>query len=522
MAGFMATKIQTTASRRRFLVWGTMGAAAFFVPTLAGCSGGSKKEAPDSDYIGSYRAAYIIPTVSENGTFSYSVAQKGDMIGSFVDSSTNATRAFSGHVDNNGTFSGTTTDIDGTSFATSGTVSKVISSSTGGDFRQNRKGTMYSGSFSYLTTGVTAPTDSQYAGAYSGSYNLSGETAGPASYSIDKLGGVTGFVTTNGQTGTLRGQVSNTGSFTGTVAYASNDVATLNGTLAISTTAGQSAGNVVETRGGVSRPGTFGAPTPLAATTPFLVAFRGTYGISDLNDSGDVSFTVDPSGSIAGSFNQNNNSVAGVFAGSISSDGNFNGTLTYPATSGATAYTRSIQGKMVKGSSNSADKLQADFTVQDASGAVHPGSLDATLNAASNEDSIFRGSFIQSATLRFSPYQLVGAPGGIIASSSASLTVDKEGKLIGFLADGTKISGAVTNDGRLNGALALPDNVTTYLITGKVSNQQVFVDTTNYNADPIVPSSTQSAGIAINFQVTINGINYPGRLTATGGFQAGN
>ena len=76
-----------SASRRRLLVWGAFGAAAVCVaPVLSGCSGGTKHGPDDSVYAGSYRAAYTIPTANENGTFSYSVAQKGDMIGSFVDS----------------------------------------------------------------------------------------------------------------------------------------------------------------------------------------------------------------------------------------------------------------------------------------------------------------------------------------------------------------------------------------------------------------------------------------------------
>ncbi len=542
MAGFTTNKTHKAvfaATRRRFLVLGTASAALCLFPVLAGCSGGSKKDAPDSDYVGSYRAAYTIPGVAENGTFSFSVAQKGDMIGSFVDSSSNASRAFAGHVDNNGTFSGTTTDTNGaTTFATSGTVSKVVSSSTGGDFRQNRNGTTVSGSFSYLISGIAPATDSPYAGAFSGSYNLSGQVAGPASYSIDKQGNVTGFVTTNGVTGTLHGQVNATGALTGTIAYSANDTATLTGAIATSTTNGQTAGNFVEARGGVSRPGTFGAPIALASNTPFLGAFRGTYGIADINDSGDVSFTVDPSGKIAGSFNQNNNGVAGVFAGAIASDGNFNGTLTYPATGSAAAFTRSIQGKMVKGGAAASDKLQADFVVQDTNGVIHPGSLDTLLNAASNEDNIYRGGYANNyqnpvaptlanpnanppilanpGKVAFYPFVLFGTVGSPVPEKAGiTLTIDKQGKVIGTVygTDGSALTltGSVTNDGRFTALLS--NDANSYQIVGKLSKQ--VVSTVNQTT----PSQlSQLAGIAADFQVTINGKDYTGTFAAPGGF----
>lgn len=486
------------ASRRRFLVWGAFGAAACCVPGLAGCSGGTKHGPDDSVYAGSYRAAYSIPSVNENGTFSYSVAQKGDIIGSFVDSSNNTTRAFNGHIDNNGSFSGTTQDGIN-SYPTSGTISKVVSSATGGDFKQTRSGVVLPGSFTFVTTGVTAPTDSPFVGAYSGSFNLSGQNAGPASYSIDKQGGVTGFVTSgkNG-TGTLRGQVSNTGAFTGTVAYASNQTATLTGALATST-GGVPAGNIVQTLNGVSTPGSFGAPIPLPANSPYLGSYQGTYGVPDTSEAGDVSFTVDPSGTIAGSFNQNNNTPAGAFAGSIASDGNFNGSITYPNA------TRTITGKMaiVNG------KLQADFQVQDAGGSVaYSGNFDTTPGAAKNVDSVFRGAYANS-------YKIPGfgiAPNPVInTSSDLSITIDKEGKFVGTL-DRFQISGSVTSDGRVTGAISNGGII--YPLVGKISKQLV----PNDPAD----STKSGAGVAGNVVVSISGADYSGFFQIAGGFTGGN
>lgn len=537
------------ASRRRFLFWGAFGAAAACIaPVLTGCSGGTKHGEPDSTYIGSYRAAYTIPSANENGTFAYSVARSGDIIGSFVDSSTNVTRPFSGHLKNDGLFSGTTMDGNN-SYPTSGTVSPVVSSSTGGNFNQMRNGTLFAGSFSFVTSGVTPPTDSTYAGAYSGSFNVSGQTAGPASYSIDKQGGVTGFVTSNGETGTLRGQVSNTGAFSGVVTYPSGQ-GTLTGALAASGTPGLPAGNIVQTKGGVSAPGSFGAPIPLPANSPFLGAYRGTYGVPDSNEAGDLSFTVDPSGAIGGSFNQNNNAPAGVFAGSIAGDGNFVGTVTYPtlpaSTSGdPTTAVRTIAGKVAAGTGSAVGKLQGDFRVQYVSagqsvGPNRPGSLDVTLGAASNVDSIFRGSYANAFHLPISPiaanpnatppqaavdgyeglipFGVSAAPFGTVPQAAGfSFSVDKQGKLVGSVSDQSSgvvstLTGSVTNDGRFTAVLATPTG--SYPLVGKLSKQGVLTK----DATAATPKNGFSPGVSANFQVKVNGTDYPGFFFAPGGF----
>ena len=101
-------------TRAAFLMsLGTLSLAA-----LAGCAGGAP---PDSEFVGNYLSTYTLPAIGENGTFSFTVEQKGRMVGSFTDATTNLVYAFEGVVENKGKFTGadltgadlTGADLDG-------------------------------------------------------------------------------------------------------------------------------------------------------------------------------------------------------------------------------------------------------------------------------------------------------------------------------------------------------------------------------------------------------------------------
>jgi hypothetical protein len=205
----------------RLIRWATglgLPATVFLGLLGAGCGTGAP---PDNHYRGSFRSQYSIPATNEVGTFTFSVAQKGDMVGSFVDANTNTTNSFAGTINNNGHFDGNVT-VGGAAFPISGTlnITGTTGSVPGGNFEETRAGVPVEGSFSLLTV-ATSPTNSAFAGAYANPASIPGfavlgsqsalPTASNLSITVDTEGKFVGSVGAL----TLLGSISSDGRFTG-------------------------------------------------------------------------------------------------------------------------------------------------------------------------------------------------------------------------------------------------------------------------------------------------------------------
>lgn len=431
-------------TRARFLV--TMGALS--LAALAGCSAGAP---PDSQFQGTYTAAYTIPGVAESGSFSFSVEQKGKMIGSFTDGSTSKVYAFDGVVKNNGSFTGTVQD-GAKSYPTSGllvtgTSGAATAGTPGGDFKQTRDGVEYRGNF--VIGGTITTVTSDYRGIYSGVYNVPGlKISGLNSFTVDSKGTITGSMTRGSETGLLTGVISNTGAFTASIKF-SDIIYPLVGTL-VKTGDGSSQGNFTITTGGVTYPALFSKSDTVVAggDSPFQGAYRGTYGIPEKGENGNLSFTVDPSGSLSGFFSQSANLPVGTLVGAFQNDGTFSGTLTYaPGSPAPYDNPRAIVGKI--GASKVGGSSAGDFIVT-INSVNTAGNFEVT--RSSDPNSIYRAAYTDAGLFPVA-FDASKVPGGVFTTSdSVNISVDKQGSVIGSLGD-HKVDLRVTNDGRISGSV---------------------------------------------------------------------
>lgn len=526
-------------SRSAFLY--SLGATGAFI--LTGCGSGTTK---NTVYNGAYRSAYTISGLNEAGAFNFTVDVKGSITGS-LDNQNGTIREVSGSLNNDGTFTADTLNrANNVRGRLTGTMSglgeipipgapPVSNPVTGGNFTLSENNIQTSGSF--LVNGdIPAPGTSGFQGFYNGVYNIPElNQNGTTSFSVDAAGRMTGQLTKNDETGLLTGNVQSTGAFTASVAFR-NETSTLTGTL-VRTDDNSTLGNFTQTVGGRLVGGSFGPTTVQTGDSQFAGAYRGTYSIPEQGENGNVSFTVDPSGSLTGFFSQSNNSPVATFTGAFNNDGRFTGNLSYEATTGLT--TRAITGKL--GTSQVNNKLAGDF-VMTINGVNKPGNFEVAIGA-SEPDSIFLGTYagpsisdgiyvsdVTNSPLDFLQVQpdqdsiafQTSQPTGVVTIISVS--VDREGSVIGALG-GISVSGRVTNDGRFTGkwgGFNLQGIISKQLIKevqDTTITQTVRDATTGVVTTPGGVKYTYQflAGFAGNLTVTVNGQNYNVFIQGIGG-----
>ncbi|MDX1933299.1 MAG: hypothetical protein SFU56_11885 [Capsulimonadales bacterium] len=508
--------------------YGVIVAATVPAIVLSGCGAKSK---PDTQYRGSYRAAYTIPAVNEAGTFTFTVEQKGGMTGSFIDNNSGKIYAFNGEVATSGYFSGTLKNGPD-SFRIEGTLNISGPTTGGGDFKQTRSNQEYRGSFSLTDTVITPTPGSSYRGPYSGSYNIPGlgET-GTLSFSVNSRGDINGSWTRENETALFTGTVQESGAFAGTIAFATENLA-ISGTLNRTTNATTS-GNFQLVQGGKSFPGTFGSTdTAPAGDSPFQGAYRGTYSVPESQENGNLSFTVDPRGKLTGFFSQSSNKPVGTFTGAFNNDGTFVGNVTYDPSTNLAA--RPITGKLQTSELNG---LKAGDFVWTIDGKNYPGNFEVGIGA-SEPDSIYRGAYggpnisngisfssTSGATgTRLDNPELAGDADSLVldANNNArvtgtvttlTFTIDKQGRLVGTLG-GYPLDVRVTNDGRVFGTY---DG---FPVRGNISRQLIRV-LLSFDIDTekrkITYSYGDKDGIAGDLIVTINGREFPASIAGVGG-----
>ena len=498
-----------TKTRRGFLV---ATVSCGFAVLMAGCGGGTPDNSP---YQGTYRSQYTIPSLNESGFFSFTVDIKGKLNGSFTNSVNNTVRSVSGTLKSTGKFDGST-NINGLSGSVNGTLSTgtATGSTPGGDFTLKESGVSSAGSFVLSSSGDQYnPQTSQFRGAYSGSFNGAGAdgVGGQVSYSIDSTGHITGSFTNTKETGLFTGQVQNSGAFTGTVAYPSGTVP-ITGTLQASTS-GVAIGNYVQTVSGQQVAGSFGPSTVVSGDSPYKGAYRGTYGIPEQSENGNVSFTIDPSGDITGFFSQANNSPVATFSGKFTNNGLFSGLLTYDSSTGIPQ--RPITGKLGTTTVAGATGLSGDFVLtvgktNTSQGKNYPGNMEVSVGG-SEPDSNYRAAYTGSNKFNVS-FDASSVPGSAIISASeatsppqpVTFNIDKEGSLIGSFGS-QLLDGRITNDGRVVG-----------FIKGLDGNKYAFRGVYNKVIWTFAPDDKEP-GIAGNMLVTVNGKEYPAVLKVIGG-----
>jgi hypothetical protein len=503
-------------TRAKFLV--SLGALS--LAALAGCAGGAP---PDSEFVGTYLSTYTLPAIGENGTFSFTVEQKGRMVGSFTDANTNLVYAFDGTVENSGKFTGTmkngatSSNVSGLLVVKGASGSGTGNTGAGGDFNVTRSGTEQRG---YFTIGGTLNSAaSTYQGPYAGVYGadtallVEGKTLnGLASYSVDSKGNIIGSLTRGAETGLLTGTVGNTGAFQATVRFASITLP-LSGTL-VKTTDGSAQGNFTFSADGRLYPASFSKSSTVVAggDSPYKDAYRGTYGVPQQGETGNISFTVDPSGSIIGFLNQAINKPVGTLVGSVENDGGFSGSITYnatevnllPAAERALYTSRTIQGKL--GNRAGGNGVAGDFTMV-INGATTPGNFEATVGG-SEVDSDYRAAYTWNSFLA-PGFNVNLVPGGRFTSANnPELAIDKQGSILGNLGS-HRFDGRVTNDGRVVGQLRGNDNAW-YPVRGIMSKVIWKIPNGSGGFDDV-------PGLAGNLYVTVSGEEYPIAIKLVGG-----
>lgn len=528
-------------SRSAFLY--SLGATGAFI--LTGCGSGTTK---NTVYNGAYRSAYTISGLNEAGAFNFTVDVKGGITGS-LDNQNGTIREVSGSLNNDGTFSADTLNrANNVRGRLTGTMSgegltpvpgapPVSNPVTGGNFTLSENNTQTPGSF--LVDGeIPAPGTSGFQGFYNGVYNIPElNQNGTTSFSVDAAGRMTGQLTKNDETGLLTGTVQSTGNFTASVAFR-NETSTLNGTL-VRTEDNSTLGNFTQTVGTRTVGGSFGPTTVQTGDSQFAGAYRGTYSIPEQGENGNISFTVDPSGSLTGFFSQSNNSPVATFTGAFNNDGRFTGNLAYEATTGLAA--RAITGKL--GTSQVNSQLAGDF-VMTIDGINKPGNFEVAIGA-SEPDSQFRGTY-GGPTISNGVF-ISGTTGSILDDlqvqpdadslnpvtrqttrvvQTLSVSIDKQGSIVGALG-GISIGGRVTNDGRVTGKWG------GFNLQGIISRQliQDLTDVTftaavtdaNGNTTPASVEYTyeDKNGFAGNLTVTVNGTNYNVTIQGIGGSESG-
>ena len=508
---------------------------------LAGCGGGTEK---NSNYTGSYRSAYSIPTLGETGVFSFTVDTKGKLSGT-LDNQNGQVREVSGSVKGDGSFEGgtlvRTASGTGRTGVVSGTVSAAIANNlpgnfnlatpvTGGSFALVEGGSASPGSFQVQEIPITLPSPtpppttsiSAYQGYYSGIYNVPElNQNGNTSFSVDAAGAMTGLLTRNEETGTLTGTLTNGGNFTGSVAFRQEPTTVaLNGTL-VQTADRSTLGNFTLTQRSVAYAGTFGATTVVSGTSPYIGSYRGTYSIPEGGEDGAISFTVDPAGSISGFLARNNNSPVGTFSGAFNNNGSFAGAVTYDASTGLAP--RPITGRV--GTSTISNERAGDF-VMTINGVARPGNFEAS-TASANPDSNYRASYT-SGSLSGINVSFGGIPSNIaVDSDENSFSVDKQGSFIGTFGD-YPVTGRITNDARITGTF-VGANGKTYPFRG-IINKLNFTSLIRVSAE--VPASVgppptaaiparfeerTRPGISADLIFSVEGRDYNGLLQSLGG-----
>ncbi|MBB6051566.1 hypothetical protein [Armatimonas rosea] len=503
-------------TRAKFLV--SLGALS--LAALSGCAGGAP---PDSVFVGTYSSTYTLPGIGENGTFSFTVEQKGRMVGSFTDASSNLVYAFDGTVENTGKFTGTmkngatTSPLTGLLVVKGGGASGAGSTGSGGDFSVTRSGTEQRG---YFTIGGTLTTvNSDFMGIYSGVYGadtsllVDGKTLnGLASYSVDSKGNIIGSLTRGAETGLLTGTVGNTGAFQASVRFATVTLP-LAGTL-IKTSDGSAQGNFTFTSGSKLYPAQFSKSTSVVAggDSPYKGSYRGTYGNPQDGENGTISYTIDPSGSIIGFFNQALNKPVGTFVGSVENDGGFSGSITYnatevaalPAAERALYTTRNIQGKL--GARVGGSGVSGDYTMI-INGNTVPGNFEASIGG-SEVNSSYRAAYTWNSALA-PGFNANLVPGGkFTTTNNPEIAIDKQGSILGSLGS-HRFDGRVTNDGRAVGQLLGNDNAW-YPIRGILSKVIWKLPNASGGTDDV-------PGLAGNLYVTIASVEYPIAIKLVGG-----
>jgi hypothetical protein len=461
-----------------------------------GCSG-NYGGTPNSNFTGSYRSVYNIPSLSESGYFVYGIDQKGGLKGSLTDG-TGKVMAVNATVKNNNTFNGEV--VDGSSkYPVAGTLD-----AKGGNFRIVKNGSEQQADF---TVGGTISTEgnSAYQGIYAGVYSIPGLTqSGLTSYTVDSKGNINGLIQRGSDAGSLIGTVSSSGAFKADARFKTG-VQPLSGII-IKTGDGSSQGNFIATQDGVAYPATFSKSETAQAgqSSRYNGAYRGTYGFADNTESGTVSFTIDPSGVILGSFVQTNNKPAAEFKGNIQNDGGFAGNLSY---SGNILPTRPILGKIAStlNPNSAGSKQSGDFTVT-IDGNSKPGSLELTIDGP-ERNSKFSGSYGES---NITPGLFIPRYAGSY-TTGLDFTADVQGEFIGTLG-GYLFKGTITNDGRIVGTWGgVKVNGNDVAITGKIAHQGIPVQVDGKVVD--------KPGIAGNFEFTQAGTVYIGTIAGVGGNQ---
>lgn len=493
-----------TKTRRGFLV-ATISCG--IVTIVSGCGGGTPDNSP---YQGTYRSQYAIPSLHENGFFSFTVDIKGKLSGSFTNSANNTVRSVSGSLKSTGKFDGST-NLNGLSGSVNGTLSTgtATGSTPGGDFTLKESGVSSAGSFVLSSSGDQYnPQTSQFRGAYSGSFstpNAASGSGGQVSYSIDSTGAITGSFSTSTETGLFTGQVQNSGTFTGSIAYPSGTVP-ISGTLQASSS-GVAVGNFAQTVSGTKTAGSFGPSTIVAGDSPYKGSYRGTYGIPEQNENGNVSFTVDPTGDLTGFFSQANNSPVASLTGKFDNSGIFSGKLTYDSSTGIP--TRPVTGKLGTTTVAGATGLAGDFVItigktETSPGKNFPGNMEVSVGG-SEPDSNYRAAYTDGGKFLLS-FDASSVPGGAVVSSPKAVTfnIDKEGTLIGSFGP-QLLDGRITNDGRVVG-----------FVKGVDGNKYAFRGVYNKVIWTFAPDDKEP-GIAGNMLITVGGLEYPAVLKVVGG-----
>ncbi len=529
-------------TRRGFLaVSGAVTAAA-----LIGCAAGAP---PNSTYQGTYRSVYAIPGAGENGTFNYSVEQKGKVTGALVDSSNNKAWSFNGIVANNGKFEGTLSDGAQTS-PISGTLSK-----TGGNFELMRSGQPVRGDFQI--DGKLTESQSNYQGTYTGTYNVPGlNLSGTNNFTVDSKGNLIGAITRGEETGLMSGTVSNSGTIIISAKFASETLP-LAGTI-VKTADGTSQGNFTVTKTGNTYAGTFKKATETVKdengnateVNPFQGAFRGTYGIPEIAEDGSISFTVDKTGKYTG-FLEARGGLVGTVSGSVNAEGLFSGNVTYN-NGGAE---RTLAGRMSKtrisnsdSENGAADARSGNFTIT-VNGVTRAASFEATIG--SNEvNSLYRGTFRNGGVVAgFSPVRATDTGNSFIVGNALTLayftiptgydvvesflSIDKQGVVIGGVGL-YDIEGRITNDGRFEG-IVKRDATTSYRLRGILGRADVTYisapeqparvlpgpdgilgNTDDIFKDAIPATEKTTPGFVGTLYATIGGAEYPFEVALLG------
>ncbi|MBC7804735.1 MAG: hypothetical protein H7145_01165 [Akkermansiaceae bacterium] len=495
-------------SRSAFLY--SLGATSVFI--LTGCGSGTDK---NSSFGGAYRAAYTIPQLGESGIFTFTVGTKGDVTGS-LDNQSGKLREFSGKLENNGVLNGSTFDRTANTRGTfSGTVAgtglgglpEVSVSVTGGNFTLTEGNVPYSGSFNVGETPV-APGTSGYQGSYSGVYNVPGLSQnGSTSFSVDSSGAMTGLFTRGNETGSLTGTINSAGNFTADVDFG-NETVGLAGVLT-KTTDNSTQGNFTLTQGNQSFVGSLGKSdiAPTAGNSPYAGSYRGTYGIPEQSENGNISLTVDPSGSFTGFLSQTNNSPVGTFVGAFNNDGRFNGSVTYEPASGLSE--RKIEGRL--GTSTLEGGGQAGDFIISIDGVGRAGNFELSVGG-SEPNSGYRGSYSDGGFFgdAFTPR----LPEDIaFASASVEFSIDKEGSILGTFGP-YPIAGRVSQDGRVVGTIRT-ENSRVIAFRGIMNKLTwTFNEITSVNGET---TEKTRPGIKGDFVFTVDGRDYSGYLKVTGG-----